>query len=334
MITISLVCTVKNEADNIAALLDSMLAQTLLPNEIVINDCGSRDHTSVIVTQYIAAGHPIRLVQGGHNIPSGRNNAIQHANGAIIACTDAGLTLDPQWLEEIVAPLVCGSADVVGGFFRPAPQSLFELAVGATNYREASEIDPETFLPFGKSVAFRKSAWAQVGGYPEWANYCEDLLFDLQLKQAGVRFAFAPNAMVFFRPRESLAAFARQYYNYASGDGSADLWQKRHLIRYATYLLGAALTLAALRKPIIAIVHLIGIAGYCAAPLRRLRQRAPALTTRELLYAVSCIPVIRVVGDLAKMVGYPVGIKRRLQSVALQEAVRAYKNPSRNLKSV
>ena len=36
---ISLVCTVRDEADNIAALLDSMLAQTRPADEIVVNDC-------------------------------------------------------------------------------------------------------------------------------------------------------------------------------------------------------------------------------------------------------------------------------------------------------
>src|SRR5215212_1995008 len=102
--TVSLVCTVRDEADNIAALLDSMLAQSHPADEIVVNDCGSRDHTAAIVEQYSAAGHPIRLVRGGHNIPSGRNNAIRHAHGPLIACTDAGLTLDPFWLERIIAP--------------------------------------------------------------------------------------------------------------------------------------------------------------------------------------------------------------------------------------
>src|ERR1043165_10192774 len=117
--SVSLVCTVRDEADNIAALLDSMLAQTRPADEIVINDCDSRDATPAIVQRYIAAGHPIELVRGGHNIPSGRNNAIRHARGPLIACTDAGLTLDQQWLERIVAPLEQGAAHVVGGFVRP-----------------------------------------------------------------------------------------------------------------------------------------------------------------------------------------------------------------------
>src|SRR5689334_811808 len=121
---VSIVCTVRDEADNIADLIDSMLAQLRPADEIVINDCGSRDATVAIVARYIAAGHPIRLVAGGYNIPSGRNHAIANANGPIIACTDAGLTLDPRWLERIVAPIERGAADVVGGFFRPEPHSL------------------------------------------------------------------------------------------------------------------------------------------------------------------------------------------------------------------
>jgi len=210
--SVSIACTVRDEADNIAALLDSMLAQTRPADEIVVNDCCSRDETPAIVARYIAAGHPIQLIHGGHNIPSGRNNAIEHAHGPIIACTDAGLTLDPHWLERIVAPIEQGAAEVVGGFFRPVPRSLFELALGATNYRDPQEIDPATFLPFGQSVAFRKAAWARVGGYPEWANHCEDILFDLALRRDGARFAFVPEALVLFQPRSSFRAFARQYF--------------------------------------------------------------------------------------------------------------------------
>ena len=322
---ISLVCTVRDEADNIAALLDSMLAQTRPADEIVVNDCGSRDSTAAIVERYIAAGCPIRLVRGGHNIPSGRNNAIRHARGPLIACTDAGLSLDRQWLERIVAPIERGAADVVGGFFRPAPQSLFELALGATNYRDAGEVDPARFLPFGKSIAFRKDAWERAGGFPEWASHCEDVLFDLALRRASARFAFAPDALVLFRPRSSLRAFARQYFLYARGDGVANLWPRRHAIRYATYLTAGALLLGARRRPWLLGPLLIGALGYSRAPLRRLRRRAPALGGRELAAGAALVPVIRATGDLAKMAGYPVGLWRRLRDPALRRAMREYR---------
>ncbi len=322
---VSLVCTVRDEADNIAELIESMLAQSLSPDEIVINDCQSRDATPQIVAGYIAAGAPIRLVRGGHNIPSGRNNAICHARGAIIACTDAGLRLDPHWLERITAPIRQGAADVVGGFFRPAPRSLFELALGATNYREAEEIDPTRFLPFGKSCAFRREAWERAGGYPEWADHCEDVLFALALKRLGYRFAFVPDALVFFRPRSSLAAFARQYYFYARGDGVAGLWTLRHVIRYTTYGAAATLLLASRRHPWALAVIATGVAAYVRAPLWRLQRRAPALDPASALYAALLIPLIRLVGDVAKMIGYPVGVGRRLRSAALRREIARYR---------
>lgn len=314
MYSVSLVCTVRDEADNIAALLDSMLAQQRMPDEIVINDCGSRDATAEIVQRYVARYPIVRLVRGGTNIPSGRNNAIRNARHAIVACTDAGLTLDPDWLQQIIAPIERDEADVVGGFFRPAPQSLFELTLGATNYREPEEINPAAFLPFGKSMAFRKHAWERVGGFPEWASHCEDILFDLALKRAGYRFAFAPDAVVHFRPRPSLRAFARQYYFYARGDGMANLWPRRYVIRYGVYVAALGMLLMARRWPWLLGLLSVGVAAYSRKPVERLQRRAPALSPTERARAMSLVPLIRVVGDAAKMAGYPAGVRRRMQS--------------------
>jgi glycosyltransferase involved in cell wall biosynthesis len=308
---VSLICTVKDEAATIGPLLDSMLAQHRLPDEIVVNDCGSSDATAEIVRRYQRRDPRIRLVTGGFNISSGRNHAVAAAGHELLACTDAGLTLDPEWLAAIMAPLEAGTADLVGGFFQPDARSDFELALAATNYRDVEEIDPATFLPFGKSMAFRKQLWADVGGFPEWAGYCEDLLFAMAAERAGYRRAFAPQALVHFRPRESFAAFARQYFNYAYGDGVAGLWPKRHALRYATYggallLGGLALRPAAWRVPLL-LLPAGGIA-YTAAPYRRLWRRSSG---RPPLKSLALIPFIRLVGDVAKMAGYPWGVMQR-----------------------
>jgi glycosyltransferase involved in cell wall biosynthesis len=313
--SVSLIATVKNEADNIAALLDSMLAQTRAPDEIVINDNGSSDATVAIIERYIAAGHPIRLVHGGFNIPSGRNNAIRHARGALIASCDAGLTLPPDWLATIVAPLEQRAADVVGGFYQPAPRSVWELALGATNYPDAHEIDPQTFLPAGQSAAFTKGAWASVGGYPEWADTCEDLIFDLALRRQGARFAFAPTAAVQFRPRESARAYFKQYFTYARGDGVARLFGRRHLIRYSSYIALLALLSVARRWrwPFwqLMLALLPGVAYHIYKPYRRLWRRAQDRPWRQRLLAFALVPLQRLIGDVAKMLGYPVGVRRR-----------------------
>ena len=108
--------------------------------------------------------------------------------------------------------------------------------MGATVLPNLSEIDPATFLPSSRSVAFLKSEWEKIGGYPEWLDFCEDLIFDINLKDEVGAFAFAPHAVAWFRPRGSITSFYKQYYLYARGDGKANLWAKRHAIRYLTYL--------------------------------------------------------------------------------------------------
>ncbi len=310
---VSLIATVKNEADNIAALLDSMLQQTRRPDEIVINDNGSTDDTAAIIKVYIEAGHSIRLVQGGFNIPSGRNNAIQHARGTLIASCDAGLTLPPHWLGQIIAPLEAGEADFVGGFYEAAPRSVWELTLGATNYPNADEIDPDTFLPAGQSIAFTKAAWQAVGGFPEWAATCEDLVFALALKRRGCKFAFVPSAAVLFRPRSSARAYWRQYFTYARGDGVAGLFSRRHAIRYASYLGLLGSMRLARRWPWLFLLLLPGMVYHTYRPYQRLWPKLQRMSRRDQLMALALVPFIRLVGDCAKMAGYPVGLWRRLR---------------------
>lgn len=316
---ISLIATVLNEGDNIRQLFDSIVAQTRAPDEVVIVDGGSRDDTLAIMRGY-ADELPLRLfVEAGGNISQGRNRAIAEARGDIIAVTDAGVRLNETWLEELSAPLLADPAlKVVGGFFQADPQTAFEAALGATTLPLAQEIDGATFLPSSRSIAFRKSAAQEIGGYPEWLDYCEDLVFDMRLRDRAGPFAFAPKALVYFRPRTSLRQFFRQYYLYARGDGKADLWRKRHLIRYLTYfaLAPGILAAGALLHPALWLLVLLGAAVYLYRPYRRLPtvlRRASGGSPPVWLYCIALIPLLRVTGDLAKMLGYPVGWRWRLR---------------------
>lgn len=315
---ITVISTVLNEGESIRALLDSLAAQTRLPDEIVICDGGSTDNTAAVLRDY-AKHLPLRvLVEPGANISTGRNRAIAAAKGDIIAVTDAGVALAPDWLERITQPLLDDdSLEVVGGFFEAAPKTVFEAALGATTLPLRDEIDPAGFLPSSRSVAFRKSAWITTGGYPEWLDYCEDLIFDLRLREIAAPQAFAPDALAYFRPRSSLPSFYKQYYRYARGDGKADLWRKRHAVRYATYLLAAPLIFLLgwrVHKSLWAL-FLPGAAVYLRQPFRRLRvvlddsarQGTVRVTLASNLQAVAFVPLLRVVGDIAKMIGYPVG---------------------------
>jgi GT2 family glycosyltransferase len=210
--------------------------------------------------------------------------------------------------------------DVVSGFFVPDAQTPFERAMGATVLPAAEDIDPAGFLPSSRSVAFRREAWEEAGGYPEWLDYCEDLVFDLRLRELGRRFVFEPGAVVYFRPRSSMRAFFDQYYRYARGDGKADLWRKRHAIRYATYLLGPALVVwglqhggnAAGRAALLLVA--VAAAAYTRRPYARLLSALDGLSPWQKAAALALVPAIRVIGDVAKMAGYPPGVLWRLKN--------------------
>jgi glycosyltransferase involved in cell wall biosynthesis len=330
---VSVVATVLNERESVERLLRSLAEQTRRPDEVVICDGGSSDGTPqrmrALAAELAERLPQVRvLVEPGANISRGRNVAISAAAGPIIAVTDAGVRLSPRWLEELTLPWARANDRplAVAGAFLPDVDGPFQMAMAATVLPLRDEIDPATFLPSSRSVAFTRQAWEQAGRYPEWLDYCEDLLFDFGINDLRSRrssgFDWAPEAVVHFRPRTSLGAFWTQYYRYARGDGKADLWRRRHLVRYATYLIalpalvGHALWGFAARW--LGWVGLIaGVALYLKRPVQRLvgLQRAGAgLTSGEMVRAAALIPVIRVTGDLAKMAGYPVGLLWRLRN--------------------
>lgn len=312
---VSVIATVLNEEASLGALLESLLAQTRVPDEVVIVDGGSRDGTVNVARAFVARGAPVRVLElPGCNISQGRNAAIRAATGEVIASTDAGVRLSPEWLAELVAPFEgADPPDVVGGFFVSDPRSVFETAMGATVLPALSDIDPERFLPSSRSVAFTVEAWRRAGGYPEWLDYCEDLVFDFALRDAGCRFAFAPRAVAHFRPRSSFAAFFKQYYRYARGDGKADLWRKRHAVRYLTYAVGPVALVMGFWYKLVWLPLGVAAGAYVYGPYRRLAATLGTMTPVERLQAIALVPAIRLVGDVAKMLGYPVGVWWRLR---------------------
>jgi glycosyltransferase involved in cell wall biosynthesis len=313
---VSVIATVKNAGDELRPLLDSLIAQSRPPDEVVICDGGSTDHTLAVLQEY-QAWLPLQVVIApGSNISQGRNRAIERAAGPVIAATDAGVVLAPYWLEELVRPIEEASAVVVSGWFEADPYSDFEVVMGATVLPEPADIEPDKFLPSSRSVAYLKSAWKLVGGYPEWLDYSEDLVFDLALREHYGPFPFARRAVAYFRPRGSWPDFFRQYYLYARGDGKAGLWLQRHAIRYLTYLVGlpflAGLVWRARRAGW--LLGLLGGVVYCRRPVQRLWRATRGWSPAGRLRAVATVPIIRLVGDLAKMIGYPVGVWWRIRN--------------------
>jgi glycosyltransferase involved in cell wall biosynthesis len=227
VLKVSLIATVLNERDGVREWLELLRGQCRQPNEIVICDGGSTDGT-VEELQRLAANcppAPLKIISlPGANIAAGRNAAIAQAGGDIIAVSDAGARPDANWLAEIVAPFESAPAtQAVAGSFRFAAATRFERAAAA--YLGQPWLSP-SFTPSSRSVAFRKAAWARVGGYPEWLTLAaEDTLFNQSLQAGGVRFVPAPQAIVTWNMRPDPASFLKMIARNAFGDAEAGTGQ-------------------------------------------------------------------------------------------------------------
>lgn len=303
--------TVRNENAVAHELAASLLQQAQPPDELVIVDGGSTDGTAVTLRELLGSVRYASVIDlPGANIAAGRNAAIARTSADLVAVTDAGIYRSETWLEALVEaaeanPQAAGSF----GFVFATPSTAFEAAVGAVALPLADEPDAALYPPSSGSVLLRRSWLERAGGYPAWLDYGEDLWLDRRIWSLGGWFAHAPGADVGIRPRSTPHAFARQYFNYAAGDGQAGMMTVRHAIRFGAYGLAAGLA----RRPNPARLALLLVLGaaYLVRPSRRLRSLLDRTPGADPVIAALWLPAARLIGDIAKMFGVAAGLKAR-----------------------
>jgi glycosyltransferase involved in cell wall biosynthesis len=302
-VKVSLISTCKNGAAHIEEFLGSLAAQTRTPDEIVIADGGSTDGTVDLLKRH----EEITLIEEpGAGIARGRNVAIAAATHDVIAVSDADCVLAPGWLEALLAPIADG-ADVSMGITEPMADGFLEEVFAALNVPDAEEIDPGRFMPSARSVAFRREAIEQVGGYPEWLPIGEDMWVNHRWRERRLDLRFAPEAVVRWRSGGPTRRNWARYFRYARGDAQAGMYPKRHALRFAAYAaLGAALASDETWPKL-----LVAVAG--AVHVRRPVMRAWRRLTdpKERLAATALVPPFLAFVDTAKMAGYLTGLVDR-----------------------
>lgn len=262
---VTLICTVLNEADNIGSFLESIEKQTRLPDEIVVCDAGSRDGTLQMLREFAARfPRPFKVIEEPGNRSHGRNVAIQNAKQELIAGADAGCVLDPHWLECLLAPFQEDAlVDVVSGFYKARGETWFEQCAAVVTL-STKGVNLENFLPSARSIAFHRSAWQAVGGFPENLDFAEDTQFGLALRAAGKRFAFAPDALVYWRPHNAFRKIFRQFHNYARGNAEAGILYRNYLRLHTRYLVWLILTASLFVSPWLLLIWVPAFLPYWA----------------------------------------------------------------------
>ena len=250
---ISLVVTVYNEENSIDRFLDSVWTQTRHPDELIIVDGGSTDQTVAKIKSSAMKSclFPYRVIIdpscsknfSAGPIARGRNVAIANATFEIIACTDAGCILDTFWLEEIIKPFQTIACHAVAGSYRTEEVTYFQRLFAKTLVPNHTDVMSPKFLPSSRSIAFRKSVWEKVGGYPEDSYTAEDTAFDLKIIRSGFRFNPAPKAVVIWNSPRTFSESIRRHYSYGFGEGVLRLQLWKFMLRCVLLLVPAHIIL-------------------------------------------------------------------------------------------
>jgi glycosyltransferase involved in cell wall biosynthesis len=243
--SVSLVVPVYNESQTIAGLIVTIRSQSLQPDAIIFVDGGSSDDTVQKIKDLTAEDERFQLIEAGRAMPGqGRNIGTERSGTEWIAYTDAGITLHPDWLKEMV--LVAKNdtnADIVYGNYSPEIKTFFEQ-VSAFAYVPA-------MLPGlirGKSIAsclLRKKVWELVGGFPDF-RAAEDLIFMEAARKKGFANITAPKAMMYWQLRPGLKSTVKKFVLYSRHNVYAGKQKDWHCAILKQYILVSPFILAAI----------------------------------------------------------------------------------------
>ena len=220
---ISVILPVLNESkyleEAVNAILDQDFAGSL---EIIVAVGPSHDGTEKIA--HDLAGKDSRVVVVAN--PTGRtaaglNLAIAATRYSIIVRVDGHSKIPRNYLSLAFEILKETGAVNVGGIMAAEGQSIFEnsvaramrspLGVGASRFHTGGDSGSVDTVYLG---AFRKQALLAVGGFDERFTRAQDWELNFRLREAGGVIYFDPRLVVTYRPRGTVKALAKQYFEY------------------------------------------------------------------------------------------------------------------------
>jgi glycosyltransferase involved in cell wall biosynthesis len=192
--SVSCVIPTYNSARYLAEAVESVLAQTLAPAEIIVVDDGSMDDTCRVAASF---GSRVRLIeQATIGPPATRNTGIRYANAEYITFLDA----DDRWHPDKLArqlnrfraapPDVCVA--MVQSFWMP------ELNAEYQRLRHHPRAQPVAGYISGTMMA-RRDVFDRVGLFDERLWFGDSAEWFTRAEHLGVEVALLPDVLLYHR---------------------------------------------------------------------------------------------------------------------------------------
>jgi glycosyltransferase involved in cell wall biosynthesis len=220
---VSVVLPVLNEELHLANAVQSILSQDYAGTlEIILALGPSKDKTNEIAERIALADKRILLV----NNPSGRtaaglNLALNKSSNPVIVRVDAHAEIQQNYISLAIEIMKSSGAVNVGGIMGAQGVSTFEktvaramrspLGVGASRFHTGGDSGYVDTVYLG---VFIRAAVIAVGGFDERFIRAQDWELNFRLRQAGGKIFFDPRLHVTYRPRSTVRALAKQYFEY------------------------------------------------------------------------------------------------------------------------
>jgi glycosyltransferase involved in cell wall biosynthesis len=221
--TVSVILPILNEEPYLRDAVHSILSQDYLGNfEIVLAVGPSKDRTQEIADQLHREDARVVVVEN----PTGRtaaglNLALNNSVGTIIVRVDGHAQIPSNYISLAVELLTSTGAVNVGGMMAAVGVTTFEksvagamrspLGVGASRFHTGGEAGEVDTVYLG---VFKKDALLAIGGFDERFTRAQDWELNFRLRANGGTIYFDPRLQVTYRPRSTVAALAKQYFEY------------------------------------------------------------------------------------------------------------------------
>ena len=221
--SISVILPVLNEEAHLEGAVTSILSQDYLGSFEVILALGpSKDRTNEIAHQLSSFDSRVRLVENpSGKTAAGLNRALAASESPVVVRVDGHAHIPHDYLTLIVEILNATGAVNVGGVMAAVGTTPFEravagamrssLGVGASRFHTGGQAGEVDTVYLG---AFRREALLAIGGFDERFTRAQDWELNFRLRENGGIVYFDPRLHVTYRPRSSVKALAKQYFEY------------------------------------------------------------------------------------------------------------------------